>query len=1103
MNLKTITFTATLLTSLLASAQGAEYFVSPQGSDTHNGLSQAASFLTIQKGVDTLAEGDTLTILPGEYFESVTRENLGGTNRVTTIRAAILGTVLLRGDVPAPAFKPAEGRPFVYVADFDRPVQTVNERDTLSMLAGAVSLTDLEFVQGGFYHDLEAGKLYISTTHLSAPDARAYTVSVLGTHGLYLERPLRVVIDGLAATGFNNVELLPSYPGYRGAWGIVIGRGVDCVIRNCTAFLNGGGIVFNTAYTSKGREPGKGNVIEHCRAWANSCRFISEGANIAVFNVNHDTIRDCEAYGGGRGFRLYGSIGPGTIERSSAWDSNIQIKGGVLHSFDGPGLVDRCFALGAAHVYSLSNSLFSGENAYHRGVETPRDNIRMLAEKDLDPDREFADSINWDYRLQATSRFKGALPDGSDRGPYPYTANIFYVQADGDDKSDGLSLAQAWKTPAGAATRLRPGDTLYLAPGSYAGGMDIATSKDAPVVIRGRGREPAKLAGPVSVSGSGAVVFERIHFAGPVTVAGGRDIAFLNCVFAETDVPLTLSGTAGVRLEHGRFPAHGPVFTGCSQIYLAGNIFAGAAQPAVATDKQDAIIYSDYNLYGAADSVWLVGTRKIPISALRPGHECYASDGAGVDVPVAGPFGKGAGPYRPPDKPALHVTAPVIHAVTDTTVDIEWRTSLAADCMLSWRVKGAAEKAKWPRERWPLRAYGFTSYSVRGLMPDTDYEFRMKFEEPARLAGTGEEIKERIITFRTAAAPRTPIAWYVATNGIDTATGQSREQALRTVSAASARARAGDTVWVAGGTYTELIHVRSTGTEQRPLTFRSLPGEKVMFDGNARSLPHAFMLTGKAHIHLDGFYFTGFGFGVRRSSDRFSSVTGGVVNLYITEDVQITRCFSDGRGQGYAPPLVGATYSPRLVIRNCIIAAGSGLNLRICHNARLENNVFFRNLIQQYIVVGWAKQHEFYTERNIIIDNPANKVASVLLEIPHLEAMFEKENCYFLRVPDQERKMFLTSGARMSLADYQEKYGDKGSFIADPQFQGMVGKESVDYAGRPAFPPDLLIGKKDLDFPDVFATNPKLVERGIGLQPEAFKDFHFNTNKPQKTQEAK
>lgn len=156
----------------------------------------------------------------------------------------------------------------------------------------------------------------------------------------------------------------------------------------------------------------------------------------------------------------------------------------------------------------------------------------------------------------------------------------------------------------------------------------------------------------------------------------------------------------------------------------------------------------------------------------------------------------------------------------------------------------------------------------------------------------------------------------------------------------------------------------------------------------------------------------------------------------------------------------------------------------------------------QEIRSGWQA---FFTGRNIIIDNVAHKAGSCLLEIPDLEHMQEKDNCYSLRMPDDERKMFLASGARLGLADCQKKYGDKGSFIADPQFQGMgtAGKAAEAAAGSSSFPPDHLIGKKDLDFPDVFATNPKLVERGIGLQPEAFKDFHFNMNKLQKVQESK
>ena len=62
---------------LQTTAEGADYFVNKQGNDANDGASRATSFLTIQKGVDALKPGDTLTIGPGEYLESVRRADLG------------------------------------------------------------------------------------------------------------------------------------------------------------------------------------------------------------------------------------------------------------------------------------------------------------------------------------------------------------------------------------------------------------------------------------------------------------------------------------------------------------------------------------------------------------------------------------------------------------------------------------------------------------------------------------------------------------------------------------------------------------------------------------------------------------------------------------------------------------------------------------------------------------------------------------------------------------------------------------------------------------------------------------------------------------------
>ena len=132
---------------LPTAAEGADYFVNKQGNDANNGESRATPFLTIQTGVDALKPGDTLTIGPGEYFESVQRADLGSPNADTVIRAEIPGTALLRGDVPAPEFEKVEGFRFVYAAKCDREPKAVLEHSKLHALMPKANVAEIEFDQ--------------------------------------------------------------------------------------------------------------------------------------------------------------------------------------------------------------------------------------------------------------------------------------------------------------------------------------------------------------------------------------------------------------------------------------------------------------------------------------------------------------------------------------------------------------------------------------------------------------------------------------------------------------------------------------------------------------------------------------------------------------------------------------------------------------------------------------------------------------------------------------------------------------------------------------------------------------------------------------------
>ncbi|MBL8994262.1 MAG: hypothetical protein JNM63_13050, partial [Spirochaetia bacterium] len=81
-----------------------ELFVdAAHGSDATSGDSRSSAFATIQKGVDALTPGDTLTILPGVYYEHVLMRNAGREDARLLIRADKIqkGRVVITGSLPA------------------------------------------------------------------------------------------------------------------------------------------------------------------------------------------------------------------------------------------------------------------------------------------------------------------------------------------------------------------------------------------------------------------------------------------------------------------------------------------------------------------------------------------------------------------------------------------------------------------------------------------------------------------------------------------------------------------------------------------------------------------------------------------------------------------------------------------------------------------------------------------------------------------------------------------------------------------------------------------------------------------------------------------
>ncbi|HWL51934.1 MAG TPA: chondroitinase-B domain-containing protein [Chthoniobacteraceae bacterium] len=1108
-----------LCTALLAlscpSARALEYFVSRQGDDARDGQSRETAFRTIQKGVDALAPGDTLTIGPGEYAESVRREGLGNLKAETTIRAELPGTVVLRGDVALDraAFRKVDGFQYVYAIDFSGAVQGVNEVDTLRRMAVTPTVEELEYAHGSCFYDAAAKRLFISTSDARPPREHHYTVSVVDGHGLLLARPRRVTLEGIAATGFQSAGLL-SWKEHHTRWGILLLHARQCVIRNCVAWLNGGGIAFDSGKEKEAIDDNGWNLTEHCRAFANGSKFAGEGGNILGFTSNHDEIRDSYAFlGEPNNLRLYGAgiRGPAVMRHNLAWGgsyTDIFIKGGQAPEY---GLVENCVTLGLCHVHHVRNSIIGTANQYNRhpdesvvsGLYGLLGNQQTLAQR---REEWFADAANLDFRLQATAPLRASGPDGTDRGAYPYEPTIFYVKPGGDDAADGLSMKKAWKSLPHALARLRPGDTLYLEGGVYDPGTDavlsLAGDKAKPTSLRGRGNRPVILRGDLRIAGSRGLEFERLNFTGTVALADGRDIAFNNCRFSAATTALDAVSTQNLKVTHCEFTGFGRAALAlkeCRGVWLGGNLYDNAKAPAVRLDRQSVIAHSDYNAYSRTKDAWQVAKKRWDFAALQQRHDRYSrveparftvKNGLPVLENAAafgagGPNGGRLGFYQPYQPREMRVSAPRLHSVTDTTANLEWRTQVPATLTLAWGETPELPHRVTLNEGTTSLSDGFNTLSLTGLKPGTQYHYRLLEARPTtqQIAQTvlPARPEETIHTFTTAKTPGEPRVLHVAPNGDDARSGLSREEAWKTVARAADAAEAGDTVLIAGGVYTGTVRIRASGSPGKPITFKAAPGEKVIFDGAGRSLAVAFSILGKEHIRLEGLYFRDFGGAGWRS----------VVDLRESRQIRVERCFFNAHGSGTPGTQLRADRCEEVVVANCVIARGfQGITFRASDKLRVENNVFLNNLICPILNSG-GSPGDIVVKNNIFVDSIVSKVKVHLFEFGGFKQYVMENNAFYLRVPDEERQPFFFYGRgeapyRMSLAEYEKKTGQKNLVVDDPRFAITEGKEPKDPKGKPvAFLGDW-IPRTTLDFPDLFTQNPELTSRHIGLLPGKF-----------------
>ena len=1096
-------------------ARAADWYVNLQGDDANDGRSRSRAFRTVQKGVDALQPGDTLHIGPGEYREAVTRKGLGNLDAETTIRAELPGTVLLRGDVPlnTAALKKVDGYEFVYVMEYDGPLEGVIEQDTSTLLKIVPTVAELELTHGAIHYDAVAKRLYVSSTDGRPPQEHHYTMAVVKGTGLLLIQPRRVTVDGIAATGFQSSKLLPFRPTHFTQWGIFLESARQCVIRNCVAWLNGGGIGFLSDRNGDDGLENGWNRIEKCVAFSNGSKFAPEGGNILGFASNHDEIRDCYAYlGYPNNIRHYGLgiRGPAAIRNCIAWGgtyTDIFIKGGAADQY---GLTEGCVTLGFCHSRNIRHSVVGNTNQYNRqpeedviqGLFAPWVNQEKAARE---ANQAFADPLNLDFRLQATSGFRAKGPNQPDRGAYPYQANVFYVTPDGNNSHDGLSLQQAWKTLAHALPRLRPGDTLYIEGGTYEVGnepLKLGSHNGGEIFIRGRGDQPVVLHGNLEMVNSRNVTFERLNFAGGIRISDSAFIAFQSCRFSTAETAIKATATEDLKITHCEFTGFGKPALALEKakgVWLSGNLFDNTQAPAVGLRDVAAIRYSDYNAYSLPDRIWQVHKKNWDFSALQKQHDLYsrvqpAQFTIENGVPTlqnaaafasGGPHGSRIGYYRSFQKRTMAASRAQLHCVTDTTADLEWFTSVPAVLTVAWGETPDTPNRIVLNDGTRDVADCFNTLSLTRLKPGTRIYYRLLEARPIKqqhaqymLPTKPADTVSSFVTMDTAPAPR---LLYVAPDGDNGNSGLSRDQAWRTVSHAASEARPGDTVIIAGGVYTETVRVRTSGSEGKPITFKAAPGEQVIFDGSRRELAVGFSILGKEYIHLDGLHFRMFG------SDGWTSA----LDMRYSKHLKIERCLLNNYGAGIPGTLVRMDHCEDIQIRNCVISRGfQGIYSSQPKNLRIENNVFLNNLICAIVNSGGGTR-DLVIRKNIFVDSIPTKAKVQLFELGGFDQYILEDNAFYLRIPDEERKPFGFYGngngiERLSVAMYNEKTGQRNQVIDNPRFTITEGVEPKNAKGETiAFLGDW-IPRAELSFQDLFSHHPGLTEQKIGLLPEEF-----------------
>lgn len=1075
------------------SACGVEYFVSPKGNDANVGTTAAAPFKTLAKAGAMFKSGDTLTILPGIYSGNLEFKDFKSTGELSTIRAAIPGTVVLRGDMDAPKFKPYQHSPRIWYTSWPTRPQAVNERDTLTIYGIVPSLGELDFTPKAWFFDEKTSRLYVNTSDSADPAEHYLTIGVMMCNGIEFSGPgnANLLIQDLIITGFN-ANHSATGSGFGTRWGIYLGVSPkNCTVKGVTAFLNGGGIVVTGN--------GNGNHIISCRTYGNHSPFYASGGGIIVLTPNDNgSIKDCITFDTEKmGLRYYG----GLPANNCVYEGNIGFNcdsGALWMKYPSDTTVARfCYSDYALYARRIERSLFDVGDTGYFGMA--QESIVRPREPKFKENNELADPVNFDFRPMADSEYK-------DRAPAIFSPLVYYVSNEGNDQANGQSIRTPWKTISAAISRMQPGATLYILPGTWQ--EDIVIDGKSGISIRGRGPRPVAINGKINVSNSTEIELTRLA-SSAITAAKCEKLSVNQCVFygdASFD-------SIAFSTKHSTY-AGKVTLSPDSSFFITGCIFDNALETASGKGWAGGNAYKNAVPAGEEGSFKYASIELLPNMAFVNGRQF---GGRSLDGMPVGHFWRQSRPVP------LRISGQRLLSTTTTTANIEAFTNIPSGCKLLY---GETPECKETMNVGDPRH--FVTVSLTNLKPNTKYFYKMSFtgqikkcytnhDVPKGLYGVYRSLITETAEFTTPAQDAAPKELHVSVNGDDINGDGSFNKPWRTIDRAAQAAVAGDTVLIHEGLYEEMVRIRSTGSEGRPLTFKAAPGEIVNIEGAHRQLPCAFLVIGKKYVNIDNF---------RIKWIQDTGAGAGVV-LRQSDNVILSRLFYDGRGRGYAPAFVHVQSCRSLEIANSFLCnAFHGSIFNSCPDLLIRNCVFYINSINEIIIYN-APGQMVTVRNNIITDNTLQKVPNPVISCNESTTLNEHDNCYYFRIsPDlktaigysrtngnlldydppvdaedilsqQWRRQGRFARVNLTYAEFCRRAGKKPtSLFENPQMKALPSfitfKDWKEWEGFGKFSAqmnkeELHSDGKGFQFPDdFFSHNPELQKRDIGLQPAAF-----------------